>query len=63
MLWLIYLILFYFLYNYLFYISKLINDMKNENYENIICPDWLINLSKKKENKTFIGKKRKRADK
>ena len=37
--------------------------MKNENYENIICPDWLINLSKKKENKTFIGKKRKRADK
>ena len=48
---------------YLFYISKLINDMKNENYENIICPDWLINLSKKKENKTFIGKKRKRADK
>ena len=43
---------------YLFYISKLINDMKNENYDDIICPDWLINLSKKKEKK-FIGKKRK----
>ena len=47
---------------YLFYISKLINDMKNENYEDIICPDWLINLSKKKENKKFIGKKRKMKD-
>ena len=46
----------------LFYISKLINDMKNENYEDIICPDWLINLSKKKENKKFIGKKRKMKD-
>ena len=30
--------------DYLFYISRLINDMKNEKYENIICPDWLANL-------------------
>ena len=44
----------------LFYISKLINDMKNENYEDIICPDWLVNLSKKKKDKKFIGKKRKK---
>ena len=44
---------------HLFYISKLINDMKNENYEDIICPDWLVNLSKKKKDKKFIGKKRK----
>ena len=22
--------------------------MKNENYEDIICPDWLINLCKQK---------------
>ena len=61
----------------LFYISKLINDMKNENYTNIKCPDWLVNLSKKKNmnkkiglnknkvsnkknNKSFIGKKRNR---
>ena len=34
--------------DYLFYISKLINDMKNEKYENIICPDWLANLCKNK---------------
>ena len=34
--------------DYLFYISKLINDMKNEKYENIICPDWLSNLCKNK---------------
>ena len=34
--------------DYLFYISKLINDMKNEKYENIICPDWLANLYKNK---------------
>ena len=44
----------------LFYISKLINDMKSENYEDIICPDWLVNLSKKKKDKKFIGKKRKK---
>ena len=58
----------------LYYISKLINDMKNENYEDIICPDWLINLCKQKNvnkkignnidknkgnNKKFIGKKEK----
>ena len=61
----------------LFYISKLINDMKNENYEDIICPDWLINLCKQKNvnkkignnidknkvnNKKFIGKKRKKSN-
>ena len=34
--------------DYLFYISRLINDMKNEKYENIICPDWLANLCKNK---------------
>ena len=55
--------------DYLFYISKLINDMKNEKYENIICPDWLSNLCKNKnvnknmnkDNKTkndFNGKKK-----
>ena len=60
----------------LFYISKLINDMKNENYSDIKCPDWLVNLSKKninnkiginkeikkeiKKDKNLIGKKRKR---
>ena len=44
---------------YLFYISKLINDMKNEKFEDIICPNWLINISKTKE-KTFLGKKRKK---
>ena len=39
----------------LFYISKLINDMKNENYTNIKCPDWLVNLSKKKNmNKKIV---------
>jgi ATP-dependent RNA helicase DDX52/ROK1 len=63
--------------DYLFYISKLINDMKNENYEDIICPDWLINLCKQKNvnkkignnidknkvnNKKFIGKKRKKSN-
>lgn len=56
---------------HLFYISKLINDMKNENYKDIICPDWLVNLSKNKiieknkdniKNKKFIGKKRKKED-
>ena len=41
----------------LFYISKLINDMKNENYNNIKCPDWLINLSKKKNVNKKIGNK------
>ena len=41
--------------NNLFYISKLINDMKNENYNNIKCPDWLINLSKKKNMNKKIG--------
>ena len=61
----------------LYYISKLINDMKNENYEDIICPDWLINLCKQKNvnkkignnidknkgnNKKFIGKKRKKSN-
>ena len=39
----------------LFYISKLINDMKNENYTNIKCPDWLVNLSKKKNMNKKIG--------
>ena len=34
--------------DYLFYISRLINDMKNEKYENIICPYWLANLCKNK---------------
>ena len=42
--------------DYLFYISKLINDMKNEKYENIICPDWLANLYKNKNAKKNIGK-------
>ena len=42
--------------DYLFYISKLINDMKNEKYENIICPDWLANLCKNKNAKKNIGK-------
>ena len=38
----------------LYYISRLINDMKNENYTDIKCPDWLINLCKKKKvNKTL----------
>ena len=61
----------------LYYISKLINDMKNENYEDIICPDWLINLCKQKNvnkkignnidknkgnNKKFIRKKRKKSN-
>jgi ATP-dependent RNA helicase DDX52/ROK1 len=40
----------------LFYISKLINDMKNDNYPEIKCPDWLINLSKKKNVNKKIGK-------
>ena len=50
---------------HLYYISKLINDMKNEKYENILCPEWLTNLFKnkknnlKKESIKFIGKKRK----
>ena len=57
----------------LFYISKLINDMKNENYTDIKCPDWLVSLYKKKninnkvginkeikKDKNFTGKKRKR---
>ena len=39
----------------LFYISKLINDMKNENYNNIKCPDWLINLSNKKNVNKKLG--------
>ena len=33
--------------------------MKNEKFEDIICPNWLINISKTKE-KTFLGKKRKK---
>ena len=57
----------------LFYISKLINDMKNENYTDIKCPDWLVSLYKKKninnkaginkeikKDKNLTGKKRKR---
>ena len=39
----------------LFYISKLINDMKNEKYENIISPDWLVNLCKNKNINKNIG--------
>ena len=39
----------------LFYISKLINDMKNEKYENIICPDWLVNLCKNKNMNKNLG--------
>ena len=39
----------------LFYISKLINDMKNEKYENIISPDWLVNLCKNKNINKTIG--------
>ena len=39
----------------LFYISKLINDMKKENYTNIKCPDWIVNLSKKKNVNKKIG--------
>ena len=39
----------------LFYISKLINDMKNENYTDIKCPDWLVNLCKKKNVNKKLG--------
>ena len=41
--------------DYLFYISRLINDMKNEKYENIISPDWLVNLCKNKNINKNIG--------
>ena len=42
----------------LYYISKLINDMKNENYTNIKCPDWLVNLFKKKSINKKVGRKK-----
>ena len=51
----------------LYYISKLINDMKNSDYKDIKCPDWLVNLYFKKKNeknkkmnqknKKLLGKK------
>ena len=51
----------------LYYISKLINDMKNSDYKDIKCPDWLVNLYIKKKNeknkkmnqknKKLLGKK------
>ena len=51
----------------LYYISKLINDMKNNDYKDIKCPDWLVNLYIKKKNeknkkmnqkeKKLLGKK------
>ena len=47
----------------LFYISKLINDMRNENYTDIKCPDWLANLSKIKNVNKKIGQKKNKENK